>query len=180
MTHKLFLMVQFIPLSIFLAIIRWSDEGSPNWELAFIVGGSIAVIESILLSTRKIAFNRFIMAANLFLFVGGVGFLFRIYPILSLYKHLMQSALFAALILVGLVTTFFSIYGFIGVDHPDKRLIRSRSIYLLIASLVAFVLSLIFRGNMLLAGILPFIGLLIVGKILCMKLNGFENNTNAI
>ena len=180
MVHKLFLLVQFVPLSVFLAIIRWSDETGPNWKLAFIIGGCIAVIESILLSTRKIAFNRFIMAINLFLFVGGMGFLFRISPILNLYKHLMQSALFAALLLVGLGTTFFSVYGFIGVKHPNKQIVRSRSIYLLIASLFAFALSMLFRGNMLLSGILPFISLLIISKVLCLKLNRLEENIEII
>jgi hypothetical protein len=180
MAHKLFLFVQFIPLSVFLAIIRWSDGTGPNWKLAFIIGGCIAVIESILLFIRKIAFDRFIMAVNLFLFVGGMGFLFRIYPILNLYRHLMQSALFAALLLVGFVTTFFSVYGFIGVKHPNKQIVRSRSIYLLIASLFAFVISILFRGNMLLAGILPFIGLLIVGKVLCKKLNSLEGDVKII
>lgn len=180
MSRKLFILVQFFPLSAFLVIIRWSDGSDPNWKMAFIIGGCIAVIESFLLSLSKNQFNRFILAVNLFLFVGGVSFLFDIYPVLMLYKKLMQSALFASLFLVGLVTTFFSAHGFIGVDHPNKKLVRNRSLYLLIATIFTFVLSLFFRGNMLLAGILPFIGLLLVGKILCPKLNGLINNTKDI
>ena len=169
MARKLFLLVQFVPLSVFLAIIRWSDEPGPNWKFAFIAGGCIAVIESILLSVAKNVFNRFILAVNLFLIVGAVGFLFKIHFILSLYKNLMHSTLFASFLFVGLVTTFFSAYGFIGVKHSNKHIVRSRSIFLLIASLVAFILSMLFRGNMLLAGILPFVGLLLINKLLCLK-----------
>lgn len=180
MSRKLFILIQFVPLSAFLVIIRWSDDSDPNWKLAFIIGGCIAVIESFLLSLNKNEFNRFILAVNLFLFLGGVGFLFDIYPVLILYKNLMQSALFASLFLVGLVTTFFSAHGFIGVDHPNKKLVRNRSLFLLIATIFAFVLSLFFRGNMLLAGILPFLGLLLAGKISCPKLNGLIDNNKAL
>ena len=38
------------------------------------------------------------------------------------------------------------------------------------ASLLEFCLSMRFRGDMLLARILPFIGLLIINKLLCLKL----------
>lgn len=180
MARKLFLLVQFVPLSVFLAIIRCSDEPGPNWKLAFIAGGFVAVIESILLSATKNVFNRFILAVNLFLFVGGVSFLFKINPILSLYKNLMQSALFASFLLVGLVTTLFSAYGFIGVNHSNKHIVRSRSIFLLMAFLMAFILSMLFRGNMLLAGILPFIGLLLINKLLCLRLNRLDENINTM
>lgn len=127
MIGKLFPLVQFIPLSVFLSIIRWSDESGTNWQLSFIIGGCISFIETIILLVRKTRINRFILAVNLFLFVGGVSFIFKLHPILSLYKSLMQSALFASLILVGLVTTFFSSYGFIGIDHPNKRSIKGKS-----------------------------------------------------
>ncbi|WP_458776760.1 hypothetical protein [Desulforhopalus sp. 52FAK] len=172
MASKLFLLIQFVPLSIFLAITRWPDgSDSPNWKMAFIVGGGIALVETILLSRRKNTFNRFILAVNVFLFVGGMGFLLSIGPILSMYKNLMQSALFSSLIVVGLLTTFFSAHGFIGVEHPNRKLVINRSIYLLLASLFAFSFSLFFRGNTLLSGILPFISLLFFGKILRLNMN---------
>ncbi len=180
MSHKLFFFVQFAPLSVFLAIIRWSDASGPDWKLAFIAGGCIAVIESILLFASKNVVNRFILAVNLFLFVGGVSFLFQIYSVLGLYKNLMQSALFASLILVGVMTTLFSAYGFIGVKHSNKHMVRSRSIFLLIASSVALILSIIFRGNMLFAGILPFVGLLFINKLICLKLNRTDESIKMI
>lgn len=171
MARKLLLLVQFIPLSVFLAIVRWTDEMGPNWKLAFVIGGCLAVIEFALLFIKKKVFDRLIMAVNLFLFVGGVGFLFDIHPILNLYDNLMQSALFVSILLVGLVTTFFSVYGFIAVNHPNKQLVRSRSLYLVVTSLFAFALSLFFRGDMLLGGTLPFIGLLVIRRILSQNMN---------
>ena len=180
MAHKLFIIVQFVPLSVFLAIVRWTDGSGPDWKLAFIISGCIAAVESILLFTTKKIVNRFIWAVNLFLVVGAVSFALKIHPILSLYKNLMQSALFASLVLIGLVTTFFSVNGFIGAKHSNKHIVRSYSIYLLIASLFAFILSMLFRGNMLLAGILPFIGLLLINKLLRLKLNTLDKNTRTI
>ena len=174
MARKLLLLVQYIPLSVFLTIVRWSDQTGPNWKLAFVIGGCIALIEFAFLLINKKVFDRLIMAINLFLFVGGLGFLFNIHPILNLYDNLMQSALFVSILLVGAVTTLFSIYGFIGVDHPNKQLIRNRSIYLVIASLLACTLSLFFRGDMLLGGTLPFIGLLVIRKVLCLNMNDYR------
>lgn len=171
MARKLLFLVQYIPLSAFLAIVRWSDQTGPNWKLAFVIGGCIALIELFFLLINKKVIDRFIMAINIFLFVGGLGFLFDIHPILNLYDRLMQSALFVSILLVGVVTTLFSIYGFIGVGHPNKQLIRNRSIYLLMASLLACTLSLFFRQDMLFGGTLPFIGLLVSRKMLCLNMN---------
>ena len=87
MARKLLFLVQYIPLSAFLAIVRWSDQTGPNWKLAFVIGGCIALIELFFLLINTKVIDRFIMAINIFLFVGGLGFLFDIHPILNLYDR---------------------------------------------------------------------------------------------
>ena len=73
--------------------------------------------------------------------------------------------------LVGVVTLLLTPDGFVGVAHPDSRFVRLNSFYLLLAGIVAFVASLYFRGNTILAGTVPFIALAVVHKTLAFRLS---------
>ena len=153
---------QFIPISVFLWYVRYEGASPSVWRVAFMLGGGVAVVETLLLFLKKVPLNRLVLAVNLFLFVGGLAFAADIGLILRVYKNLMQTSLFVSLIIVGIISTVASKSGFVGVPHPEQRIVMRFSLGLLAASVVALCLSIIFRGNMMYAGVLPFIGIILI------------------
>jgi hypothetical protein len=176
--NKLLLnVIEFIPISAFVYVVRQTDENGVNWKLAFILGACLAVIEKAFLVAKRLPLDRISMGADLFLIIGGVGFMFNISLILNIYGSLFQATLFAALLAVGIFTTFLTERGFVGIKHHD-RVVLHYSIYLIGAVVVAFLVSFIFRGNVLLAWILPFTGMMIINWILTKKLRNPDVNVS--
>ena len=81
-----------------------------------------------------------------------------------------ESALFASILIVGTATTLYASHGFIEVPHSDRKLIVKYSVYLIAITIICTVLALLFRSNILLAGVLPFILLIICRKLLQKRL----------
>jgi hypothetical protein len=177
--NKLLLnVIEFIPISAFVYVVRQTDENGVNWKLAFILGACLAVIEKAFLVAKRLPLDRISMGADLFLIIGGVGFMFNISLILNIYGSLFQATLFAALLAVGIFTTFLTERGFVGIKHHDRSRVINYSIYLIGAVVVAFLVSFIFRGNVLLAWILPFTGMMIINWILTKKLRNPDVNVS--
>jgi branched-subunit amino acid transport protein AzlD len=178
--NKLLKVIEFIPISAFGFIVSSTGEAGVNWKLAFIAGGCLAVIEKAFLLTKKFPLSRIFLAMDIFLIVGGTGFLLNITFILHIYGSLFQSTPFAVLIAVGIFTTFFSERGFVGIEHKERNRVLRYSIYQLGAAVLAFLVSFAFRGSVLFAWILPFAGMVIISSILTRRLrkNGL-NNSNA-
>src|SRR5579872_6687196 len=108
---------QFLPLVAFLWTARYFGFNDTGWMYAFYAGSIIAIIQSAIFAFYKIFFNRFLLAINLFLLGGGVAFLTHSKILLNLYSDYQQVMLFVAFIIVGVVTTFFTKAGFVGVEN---------------------------------------------------------------
>ena len=132
MKNKLLLnVIEFIPISAFVYVVRQTDENGVNWELAFILGACLAVIEKALLVAKRLPLNRISMGADVFLIIGGAGFMFNISFILNIYGSLFQATLFAALLAVGIFTTFLTERGFVGIKHHNRSRVIHYSIYMI-------------------------------------------------
>jgi hypothetical protein len=140
------------------------------WKGAFLIGGVLAVIETWILFSKGIRVNRLTLGANLFLTTGALAFLLHLSWILYLYGQLMESTLFAWVIFVGVATTLFSSRGFLGVSHPDPRMVRLYSSFFLGVAVMAFFMSLLFHGNFILGGAIPFLALAISGRMITTQL----------
>jgi hypothetical protein len=175
LNNKYLNIIEFIPISAFGFIVRLTSENGVNWKLAFSIGACLAVIEKTLLMAKWFPLDRLFLGVDLFLIVGGVGFLFNILLILDIYERLMQATLFAFLLAVGILTTFLTERGFVGYKHHERVRVLIYSLYLLGAGVVAFLVSLAFRGNYLLAGILPFAGMIVVNRMLAKRLRDTSN-----
>ena len=163
-------LIEFIPISAFGIVVRLTSENGVNWKLAFIIGGCFAVIEKALLIANRFPLDRILLGTDVFLIIGGLGYLFNVQFILNIYLFLFHATLFASLLIVGVLTTFFTDRGFIGVDHHQRNRVIVFSLFLLGAGVAAFLVSYIFRGDYMLAGILPFTGMLVVNWILAKQM----------
>jgi hypothetical protein len=176
LTKKYFRIVEFIPIIAFGWVVRLTNENAVNWKLAFIVGACIALLERSLLVAKRLPLDRLLLGVDMFLVVGGAGFLFNITFILLLYERLMQATLFAFVLVVGILTTFLTERGFLGIRHHERSQVLSYSLYLIGAGVVAFLVSFAFRGNYLLAGVIPFTGMIVAKSILAKRLRKPELN----
>jgi hypothetical protein len=170
LNNKYLKLVEFVPIAAFGVAMRLTSENGPNWKLAFIVGACLALLEKALLLSKRIFFDRLLLGADAFLIIGGAGFLFNIHFVLHIYGSLLHASLFASLLAVGVLTTFFTRGGFVGVKHQDRHCVVIYSFYLLGAGAAAFLISFAFRGNDLLAGAMPLTGVAIVSRILVKRL----------
>ena len=69
----------------------------------------------------------------------------------------MQAMLPIWLLVIGCITTVFTEAGFIGVSSANKEKVLRYSLYLLLFAMLAAFFAFSFRGNMIIAGILPFV-----------------------
>ena len=174
--NKLLNVIEFIPISAFVFVVRLTDENGVNWKLAFILGACLAVIEKAFLMAKKFPLDRIFLGADIFLIVGGIGFLFDISLILYIYGSLIGATLFAVLLAVGIFTTFLTERGFVGIKHHERSRVIHYSIYQLGAGVLAFLVSFVFRGNIFFGWILPFTGMVVINLILAKRLRNPDLN----
>lgn len=164
--NELFRRLQFLPVVIFVLYARFKGMDTLAWREAFIIGGAFALLEFMFFAYKKWIPNPFISGVNLFLIVGGYGFISNNLFILYAYKHMQQSALFACMLFMGLLATLISKKGYIQSAQLSKKKVRQGSAALLLVNCFAIALSYHFRGNFLYAGTLPLIILIISQKMI--------------
>ena len=157
--------LEFVPLILYYTFARpaTDDSAGQQWEIAFTFSGVLSVVTlSVLLRHKTYILNRVMLGANLFLISGAVAVLLRLSPLLDLYGHMDPAPLFAWVLAVGMATSLFSPHGFVGSPDSDGKRKHLHSALLLAAAVVALVISVLLRGQMFYADILPFIGLFII------------------
>lgn len=169
--HNALFFVAYLPLTAFLTTYRVTS----SWPTAFGVGGAVAVISLMVNALRGVLFERFLLAANIFLIGGGLGVLGMYFDcdcLMNAYRLGMQSTLLVALLLVGLVTTFATKAGFLGVATGPRAQVRLYSLYLLGATVIGTCWSIYFtqHGGGVLAGFVPFVALKVLARLLVKKL----------
>lgn len=171
--QKCSIIFQFIPLSFFAVYVYW--QGTPTnarWIMAFEISSALGVLQLLILTLliNKAPLNRFILAANIYLFIGGIACVFQRWEILTLYSMAMESAILGIMFIVGVISTIFSSRGFIGIDNPRVDLIRKYSLILLSCTGVAFFISIVFMGNRILAAVIPILLLAVIRRALLNRL----------
>lgn len=167
MPRWLFSLLQFFPLSLFASYAIW--EGIPSndrWVEAFQIAAVAGIIQLIIVLPQRLPTNRLVLAGNIYLILGGLAALTHQWWYLKLYGQLRESAIFIAMLVVGVVATFATKAGFIGVvdAHPAKA--RRYSILLLSATAVCLIPALAFEGNRLWSAVVPIIALALFQRYL--------------
>lgn len=164
--------IEAIPLMIFLGYLRIIDTQIPeNWKMPFLASGCAAILIIIFAFYKKKLMDRILLGFNLYFITGGVAFIAHQWWLNNFYDRLQASGLLLWVIVIGLSTTLFNSYGFIGVKSSNTNSVKKYSFYLLFFSIIAFSLSFACRGNRVLSELVPFIGLFVLQSILREKMN---------
>jgi non-heme chloroperoxidase len=164
-------LVQFFPLSVFATYAFWYGvPTSQRWVSAFQLAAVAAVIQLLILLPRRRPTNRLILGANLYLLVGGAAALAQQWWLLEAYGALKESGIFLFMLGVGVVTTFATSAGFVAVVGAAPERVRRSSLWLLGATLIAFVIALAFQGNRTWAAVVPVIALAVLQRALASRL----------
>jgi hypothetical protein len=157
--------LEFVPLILYYTFSRAAtvDSAGQQWEIAFVFSGLFSIVTlSVLMRHKTYILNRVMLGANLFLISGAVAVLLRLSPLMDFYWHMDPAPLFAWVLAVGIATSLFSPHGFVGSPDSGRKQKHLQSALLLAAAVVALVISVLLRGQMFYADILPFIGLFLV------------------
>ena len=171
MNNWIFAVVQFLPLSIFMGYAF--AQGSPTddrWLEAFQVGAIAAIVQLLIVLPQRRPVNRLILAVNLYLMLGGLSALSRQYWLLRFYGVLKESGIFILILGIGAITTFATSAGFIAVAETPKIPARRASLLLLASAVFALAISVIFRGDHVLAGVLPMLCIVVPHQLLRNRL----------
>lgn len=167
MPKWIFALVQFAPLSLFAAYAFWNGAADDQrWEVAFKLASVAAIIQLAIILPQRRPANRLVLAANVYLLLGGIAFITRQWWYLALYDALRESAIFIIMLAVGAITTLASRAGYIGVTDVPRRFVVRASVILWLATLAALALSIQFRGDRYLAAVWPIVGLAVLQRIL--------------
>ncbi|HMN15465.1 MAG TPA: hypothetical protein PKD55_24380 [Bellilinea sp.] len=171
MPRWIFALIQFLPLSLFAAYAFWN--GAPEearWQRAFQLASIAALIQLAVVLPQPRPASRLVLAANLYLLLGGLAFFAHQWWFLQLYDALRESAIFIIMLAVGITTTVGSRAGFVASCTAPRAPVVRASLWLLAATAVALVVSVRYRGDRYLAAVYPIIGLAVLQRILVSRL----------
>ena len=164
--------IEMIPILIFGVSLKSMDPQTlQNWQTLFLVSGLAASVVIIFYLYRKWVFNRLLLGLNLYLITGALAFILKQAWLYQTYEMLQASGMLLSIVITGSVTMAITQSGFIGIISANSKIIKMFSVYLLICSLLAFVLSYYFRGNALLSETIPFFTLFFMQGILRQQLH---------
>ena len=165
-------LLAFLPLALFTTYAL--GNGTPTsdrWVVAFQLGAVAALLQLVVVMPRPRPTNRLILGANLYLLVGGLAAFTEEWWVLQGYGALMESGVFLSMLMVGAVATFVTPTGFLTVTEAPAARVRIASIWLLAATGVALVASVVFRDDqMRWSAWVPMIVLAIVERALSQRL----------
>ena len=118
---------------------------------------------------KKGVLNPILLGTALWLWFAAIAFRVPLPGLVADLGEAQGAGLFAGVVLVGIPSTAFSPYGFIGARHPDVRWIRRSSAVLLALAVVALGFSWLFRHNVRAGGGLPFIVLNVVRRAMILR-----------
>ena len=135
----------------------------------FVVSAIIAVIITGILIRLKVLLNPILVGTNLWLCLGALAFGIPIPPFADIIAALQAAGLYICTLGVGVVYAAVRPTGYIGMRHPDPRVVRRLSVILVGLTGVALVWSFLFIHNIRLGGGLPFIVLNVTRRVLIRR-----------
>jgi len=116
MNTWIFSLIQFFPLSTFATYAFY--QGAPSnerWLVAFQLGALLGIIQLAIILPQTKPLNRLVLAGNIYLILGGLAAYFQQWWYLKFYDSLRESAIIMLMLIVGVISTFYSTSGFIAV-----------------------------------------------------------------
>jgi hypothetical protein len=132
----------------------------------FLLGAVLTVPISAAVVLRKHLLNPILVGTGLWLWLGVVAFYAPAPALLTWLVHTQAFGLFAAALVVGLLTTVLSPWGYIASRSSDPRWNRRASLILLAISVLIVIWAWLFRHDIRLGGGLPFIVLNVARRVM--------------
>lgn len=171
MSKWLFALIQFFPLSLFATYAFWHGAPSDDrWIEAFKLGAIAGIIQLAIVFAQPRPVNRLILGGNIYLIAGGLAALSHQWWLLRAYGFLQESAIFLCILLVGMTATFVTPAGFVAVAGAAPNRTRLASYWLILATLLALLAALAFRGNQTWAAVVPIVFLTVLQRVLAHRL----------
>lgn len=170
MPKWLFALIQFFPLSLFATYAFW--YGLPDdqrWREAFQIAAFAAIIQLAIVLPQPRPANRLVLAANIYLMLGGLAFLTHQWWFLNLYNSLRESAIFIVMLAVGIISLLFTQAGYAALPSAPRQTVIKASLWLFAATALALAISITFRGNRTFAAVIPIICLAVLQRILVYR-----------
>ena len=167
----IFALIQFLPLSLFASYAFW--YGAPDesrWQNAFQLASVAALVQLAIVLPQRRPTSRLVLAANLYLLLGGLAFFAHQWWFLKLYGSLRESAIFIIMLAVGAVTTVGSRAGFVAACSLPRAAVVRASLWLLGATALALAVSLAYRGDRYVAAVYPILVLAVLHRVLLYRL----------
>jgi hypothetical protein len=159
--------IESISLTLFLLYIHLADMAArADWLLPYQLASGTGVAATLYLWRRGIILNRLFLGITVYFCSGLAGLLTDWDWLNQSYGELGAVAMLGWILLVGVVSSLASPYGFLGVRTPGYFSIMGGSILLILACLMATTAAISFMGNKLLGEWLPFIFLFSMRSLL--------------
>jgi len=163
--------INVLPLTVFMLTARWGGWTDLAWRDAFIFGGLCTIFVIAVYVYKRATFDRLMLGVNLFLLVGALLFLSNAFSLLYYYGAYKGVVFLSGIAVVGVITTFFSEAGFIGVEGRNKIAIRKASLQLLLFTIFGIIWSFVMNNyGLIITAVVPFIMLRIVREKLSKQL----------
>ena len=140
-----------------------------KWEAPLITGGCIAILSLAILLTRKVQLNSILLGINIYLITACSAIMFDIFWVQRIYAKMTVSAVIAWIIISIIVTLFIYPKRFIGINHFGWTTILLSFFSILIAAVIALVISIVFKDNSIFSEIIPFAVIFITQHFLKRK-----------
>jgi hypothetical protein len=135
----------------------------------FVASAIIAVIITGVLMKQKVLLNPILVGTNLWLCLGALAFGIPIPPFADIIGSLQAVGLYVCTLGVGVVYAAVKPTGYIGMRHPDPRVVRRLSLIMVGLTVTALIWSFLFIHNIRLGGGLPFIVLNVTRRIMIRR-----------
>lgn len=151
----------FIPVIVFLLYGRFGPgEAGVRWDTAYVVSGILSIAHMPWLLKNRPG-HWIAVAVDLYLMIGALLASVSTAALQVWGQELGAAPVLTCVLVIGVAATWLSPLGFIGETSSDHALLRKLSVRLLIAAAIAVSVSLAFRHNPLLGGVLPIVALVL-------------------
>jgi len=159
--------IESLSLTVFLLYIHLADMNArADWLLPYLLASAVGLGAIVYMYRRGLILNRLFVGITLYFCSGFVGLITGWDWLNKGYGELGALAMLGWILLAGLVASFISPYGFLGIKSPGYFSIMGGSLLLLLAGLIAAVAAASFMNNKLLGEWLPFIFLFSMRSLL--------------
>lgn len=160
-------LIESVSLTVFLLYIHLADMSQrADWLLPYLLASAAGVGAMVYMYWRGLILNRLFVGITLYFCSGLIGLLTGWDWLNQTYGELGAVAMLGWILLAGLIASFISPYGFLGVKTPGYFSVIGGSLLLLLAGLLATAASFSFMDNKLLGEWLPFIFLFSIRSLL--------------